>query len=187
MAPMKILMLLVVLLVSTTSFAAADDRPDVDDVPRFARWLVHQGKWGVISTNSPVFVPHGYIASYADAGTGSPYFYLSTLDPVGMVVPTDSRASLTVTEISFDGCRGQEAQNPSCAKISLSGELLKLPGNSKEGRKAERALFKAHPSFSGFPKMNGTFAVYKLLVDEIFLVNKMAPPRELTVEEYFEA
>ncbi|KAG6423090.1 hypothetical protein SASPL_113474 [Salvia splendens] len=167
--------LLVVVLLSA---AGTSSRPNVDNVPEFARWLVHKGKWGVISFNSLVFVPQGYIASYADAGTGSPYFYLSTLDPVGMVVPTDARASLTVSEISFDGCGGQEAQNPSCAKISLSGE---------EGLKAERALFKAHPSFSGFPKMNGTFAVYKLIVDEIFLVNKMAPPRSLSVEEYFEA
>ncbi|KAG6423095.1 hypothetical protein SASPL_113479 [Salvia splendens] len=167
-------LLLVVVLLSA---AGTSGRPNVDNVPEFARWLVHKGKWGVISFNSPVFVPQGYIASYADAGTGSPYFYLSTLDPVGMVVPTDARGSLTVSEISFDGCGGQEAQNPSCAKISLSSE---------EGAKAERALFKAHPSFSGFPKMNRTFAVYKLIVDEIFLVNKMAPSRSLSVEEYFE-
>ena len=62
-----------------------------------------------------------------------------------------------------------------------------LPPKSKEAVKAERALFKAHPSFSSFPKMNDTFAVYKLLVDEIFLVNNMAPPREFTVEDYFDA
>ncbi|KAL1561743.1 protein CREG1-like [Salvia divinorum] len=179
------LALALLLLVSTA--ATLSGRPNVDNVAEFARWLVRMGTWGVLSFNSPTFVPKGYVASYTDAGAGSPYFYLSILDPAGAEAQNDVRYSLTLSEFFFDDCGGQDPQSPSCAKITLSGQLLMLPGDSVEGAKAERALFKAHPSFLGFPKMNGTFAVYKLLIDEIFLVNKMAPPRELSVEEYLAA
>ncbi|KAL1561739.1 protein CREG1-like [Salvia divinorum] len=180
------LALSMVILLAVLSTASATGRPDVDDVPRFARWLVSQGKWGVIGIHR-ASAPFTYPASYTDARRGIPLFFLSQLDPVGRGYTLDARASFTISEISVNDCSGSDPQSPSCAKITLSGQLIQLAADSKEESKAKKALFKAHPEFAGFPNLNGTFSVYKLDIGDIFLVNKPAPARNLTVEAYLEA
>ncbi|KAL1561741.1 protein CREG1-like [Salvia divinorum] len=171
---------------TTTSGSRVDlsDRPDVEDAARYARWLVGKATWGVLSTNTPDFFPFGYPASYVDAGTGYPYFFLSRFDPVGAAAKTDARVSLAISEVYIDGCDGLDTQSPKCPKITLSGRLRKVPAKTREGVRAESALLKAHPGFAGFPKTNGSFAVYKLDILRLFLVNQSGPKRDLTVESY---
>ncbi|KAH6777882.1 hypothetical protein C2S51_009194 [Perilla frutescens var. frutescens] len=164
-------------------------RPNVDDVPAFGRWLIRSASWGVLVTLDEAGLPFGYVASYSDGGTGTPYFYLSSfLDPAGMNAEQDPRSCFTVSEAELGAaCSDSDPQSPKCAKITLSGNLEKLDQSSAEAEVAEAALFADHPQFAGFPKKNGTFAVYKLMVRGVFLVNKSAPPRNLTVGDYLAA
>lgn len=94
----------------------------MEDAPLFARWLVSQGSWGVLATLTGS-APFGYVVSYADAGSGVPYFYLSPLDPAGRNADIDPRACFTLSERAVDGCVVSDPQSPSCAKISLSGQV----------------------------------------------------------------
>ncbi|XP_047949475.1 GDSL esterase/lipase At1g71250-like [Salvia hispanica] len=97
----------------------------------------------------------------------------------------DARVSLAISEAYVDdGCDGVDTQSPKCPKITISDKLRKLPAKSREGVRAEQALFKAHPGFAGFPKMNGTFSVYRLDILHLFLVNRFGPKRDLTVDDY---
>ncbi|XP_057783492.1 uncharacterized protein LOC131001194 isoform X2 [Salvia miltiorrhiza] len=176
--------LLTMVSVSSLRSGGGDPRPDIDKVPEFARWLVRRAKFGTLAIVQMVEVPEpfGYIASYSDGGTGSPYFYLSSLDPAGAYASTNTAlACLTISEVFINGCGGVDPQSPGCAKLRM------LPGDSDEGGMAEGALFRDHPAFARFPRQNGTFAVYKLDIERIFLVNKAAPARDLTVDDYFDA
>lgn len=47
-----------------------------------------------------------------------------------------------------------------------------------------KALFQKHPQLNRFPKVNGTFSVFKLDIQDVFLVNKPAQRRDVTVADY---
>lgn len=70
---------------------------------------------------------------------------------------------------------------------SPSLQLLPLDGkeNSRERAFAEAVLFKTHPQFTGFPLKNGTFAVFKLYIHEVFFVNAAAPGVYIPPTDYF--
>lgn len=157
----------------------------MDDAAAFARWLVAACEWGVLSTLNSTDPPFGNVVSYTDGDTGTPYFYLSTLDPTAKLALKDPRASFSVSEAELGDCAGKDPQSPLCSRITLSGQLLKLDERLGEGRFAEDALFRAHPQFTGFPRMNRTFSVYKLTLHTIFLVNKAAAPATPSVSDYF--
>ncbi|KAI3459517.1 hypothetical protein Pfo_016180 [Paulownia fortunei] len=163
-------------------------RPDPDDAPVFARWLVNQGSWGVLNTLGLDGVPFGNVMSFSDAGTGTPYFYLTTtLDPTGFYALKNPLSSFTLSEYVLGSCdETTDPQSPVCAKITLSGRLRMLRQNSKEAAFAQAALFADHPQLAGWPKQRG-FRVFKLVIGHIFLVNMYAPPRNLTVFEYLRA
>ncbi|KAG8376013.1 hypothetical protein BUALT_Bualt09G0018800 [Buddleja alternifolia] len=173
------------LIISQVSSLSSPARPPPENAPVFARWLVKQGFWGVLNTLDSARSPFGNVMSYSDGGTGTPYFYLSTLDPTPHYANVNPRSSFTLSEFELNSCRGKDPQSPLCAKITFSGRLKMLAPNSREGILAQGALLKKHPQFTGFPLQNGTFSVFKLDIRSIFLVNLAAPPRLLTVQEYY--
>ena len=57
--------------------------------------------------------------------TGTPYFYLTTMDPTAADALSDPRASLTVAESELDNCGGADPESPICPKLTLSGNVSK--------------------------------------------------------------
>ncbi|KAL2552396.1 protein CREG1-like [Forsythia ovata] len=122
------------------------DRPRPDDVAVFARWLVCQNSWGVLSTISTDWggAPFGNVVSFSD-------------DP----------------------------ENPTCAKITLIGKLKLLDGDSEEAEFAQTALFTKHPEMKGWPKSH-KFQIFKLDIENIFMINWFGGPKPLTVDQYLQ-
>lgn len=56
-------------------------------------------------------------------GYGVPYFYLTTLDPTARDALKDERASFTVSEYPVGSCGGTDPENPTCAKLTLTGKV----------------------------------------------------------------
>ncbi|XP_011073531.1 protein CREG1 [Sesamum indicum] len=167
--------------------AQTPPRPDPKNAPLFARWLVSQGSWGVLNTlDYSDLTPFGNVMSYSDAGTGTPYFYLTTTrDPTGLNALKYPRSSFTLSEYELGTCNATtDPQSPLCAKITLSGRLRLLNQNSAEAASAEAALFRDHPQLAGWPKQNG-FVVFKLDIKRIFLVNEFVPAKYPKVFDYF--
>ncbi|KAL0366920.1 UNVERIFIED_CONTAM: hypothetical protein Sradi_3582100 [Sesamum radiatum] len=101
-------------------------RPDTENAPLFARWLVSQGSWGVLNTLDHYdLTPFGNVMSYSDAGTGTPYFYLTTTrDPTGFNALKNPKSSFTLSEYELGTCNATtDPQSPLCAKITLSGRV----------------------------------------------------------------
>ncbi|KAL8486628.1 hypothetical protein ACS0TY_022884 [Phlomoides rotata] len=176
---------LIMIIMATPAAHGLGSRPKPDDGPGFARWIVSQNSWGVLTTLDFNKSPFGNVLSFMDAGTGIPYLYDSTkLDLTGIYAVADPRASLTVTEYVLGYCGSNDPQWPICAKLTLSGQLEVLNKSLPEGKWAEEELIKRHPQFGGFPKAMG-FDVLKLNVQQIYLVNDMKPRKNVSVIEYF--
>lgn len=127
------------------------------------------------------------IASFSDllasAPTGTPYFYLTTLDPTAADAERNPLCSFTLSEAPLGTCGTIDPENPLCAKLTLTGRLEKVT-NSTEKSLALQGLFETHAEMEQWPADHG-FAVYALRVSNIFLIDFFGGPKPLTVEEYF--
>lgn len=67
------------------------------------------------------------VVSFSDGlpneGRGIPYFYLTALDPTAKDAMKDERASLTVSEYPLGTCGKIDPENPTCAKLTLTGKV----------------------------------------------------------------
>ncbi|KAK7347941.1 hypothetical protein VNO80_22484 [Phaseolus coccineus] len=164
-------------------------KPDPNDAAASARWLVSLNFWGVLNTISADLggAPFGNVVSYSDgltgAGTGIPYFYLTSLDPTARNALKNDKASLTVSEYPLGTCGKKDPMNPTCSKISLTGKLKLVDQESKEAEFARKALFSKHPEMKDWPK-NHNFQFFKLEIENIFLIDWFGGPKPLTVEQY---
>lgn len=167
-------------------------KPNPDAAASFARWLVSQNSWGVLNTLSSDLggAPFGNVVSFSDGlpdeGRGIPYFYLTTLDPTASNALKDQRSSLTISEYPVGTCGKADPENPTCSKITLTGKLKVVDGNTGDAEFAKKALFAKHPEMKGWPK-DHNFQFFKLEIENIFLINWFGGPKPVTVEQYLQA
>ncbi|KNA16963.1 hypothetical protein SOVF_084400 [Spinacia oleracea] len=164
-------------------------KPDPNDAAAYARWLVSQNSWGVLNTLSADLggAPFGNVVSFSDGipgkSAGIPYFYLTTLDPTAANALKDQRSSFTISEYPIGTCGETDPENPTCAKITLTGKLKLVDADSEEAGFARSALFAKHPEMKGWPESHH-FQVFKLEIKDIFLINWFGGPKPLTVKQY---
>uniref|UniRef100_A0A0E0A7B4 Uncharacterized protein n=1 Tax=Oryza glumipatula TaxID=40148 RepID=A0A0E0A7B4_9ORYZ len=109
--------------------AAAGGKPAPTEAAATARWLAAQNTWGVLSTISSDLsgAPFGNVVSYSDGVPGEshgiPYFYLTTLDPTARDALEDERTSFTLSEFPLGTCGKIDPENPTCAKLTLTGKI----------------------------------------------------------------
>jgi len=167
-------------------------KPSPDDAAPFARWLVSENSWGVLNTISSDLggAPFGNVVSFSDGvpgkGLGIPYFYLTTLDPTASNALKDKRSSFTLSEYPLGTCKKTDPENPTCSKVTLTGKLSVLDGNSNDAALAQTALFAKHPEMKDWPK-DHNFQFYKLDIEDIFLINWFGGPKPMTVDQYLHA
>merc|ERR1712178_122997 len=173
--------------------------PKPADKVATARWMAHRLDWGVLSTTSSRSEgtkpgdAFGNPYSFADAGKGTPYFYGSMLDATMIGLSKQTKASLALSEASLTGHDAQEAckigeaygdpENPPCARLVLSGNVVKLEVNSTEEKEARAALFQRHPSFSKFPD-DHHFFVSKLEVTGVWLISEYGGAAIIPPDQY---
>ena len=75
-------------------------------------------------------------------------------------------------------------QDPTCAKVSISGRMGLLSGEGLSA--ASELLFSRHPDMRGWPK-DHNFGVYELAVDHIRLLDFYGGAAEISRQEYFAA
>lgn len=176
-------------LLSAYGAVATTSRPDPSDSPAMARWLVSQSDWGVLSTISIHLkgMPWGNVASFSDGPVGSsngtPFFYLSKMDPTPNDIESDPRCSLSLSEAPLGSCGGVDTENPTCARLTLSGNMKELT-DKEELDFAAQALFSKHPEMPDWPKGH-KWIFYKLEIVDIFLIDYYGGAKPITVDEYY--
>ncbi|KAL8162156.1 hypothetical protein V2J09_013645 [Rumex salicifolius] len=164
-------------------------KPHHNSVVAYARWLTSQNSWGVLNTISSGLggAPFGNVVSYSDGlpgeATGIPYFYLSTLDPTPANALKDPRASFSISEYPLGTCGKRDPENPTCAKMTLTGKLNVLENDTEEAKFARNVLYKKHPEMRIWPK-DHDFRIFKLTIEDIFLINWYGGPKLITVDDY---
>lgn len=197
-APFILLLLFLLCSIDSSSVLQVQGRvlsistkPDPNDAAATARWLLSFNFWGVLNTISTDLggAPFGNVVSYSDGlpnqGSGIPYFYLTTLDPTARNALKDERASFTVSEYPLGTCGNVDPENPTCSKISLTGKLKLVDEKSKEFEFARNALFSKHLEMMDWP-VGHNFQVFKLEIENIFLIDWFGGPKQLTVEQYLD-
>uniref|UniRef100_A0A0D3GEP3 CREG-like beta-barrel domain-containing protein n=1 Tax=Oryza barthii TaxID=65489 RepID=A0A0D3GEP3_9ORYZ len=194
--------------------AAAGGKPAPTEAAATARWLAAQNTWGVLRLSPSQFLcrllardpllfggtdctissdlsgaPFGNVVSYSDGVPGEshgiPYFYLTTLDPTARDALEDERTSFTLSEFPLGTCGKIDPENPTCAKLTLTGKLKLIDPQSSEADLAKEALFTKHPEMEGWPK-NHHFQIFKLEIKNIFLIDWFGGPKPISPTEYLE-
>ncbi|KAH9532524.1 hypothetical protein CY35_18G002100 [Sphagnum magellanicum] len=178
-------------LVAAVTLRTGERRPDPSDGAGMARWLVSQNDWGVLSTISIHLggSPWGNIASFSDGepgnSTGTPFFYLSKLDPTPNDLERDPRCSFSLSEAPIGTCGSTDVENPTCARLTLTGKVIQVT-SADELDLAAQAMFSKHPEMQGWPKGH-KFYFYKFIILDIFLIDYYGGAVPLTVDEYYKS
>eukprot|EP00966_Prymnesium_polylepis_P239384 5535950-Prymnesium_polylepis.1 len=183
---------------ATPTKGAAEAPPLWNHTAARARWLVANSMWTAISTVSVRLdgAPWGNVRSIADAvvSTGVPYFYLPTPDPTAIDVGANSRVTISLTEAALPqragpngtkACGGMDAEDPTCARLHLSGKAVPLATNASIVL-AEAALKAKHPLApwlaQGGAHTGGQY--YTLELDSLQFLDFYGGYASLSVAEY---
>ena len=188
----------------TSALGFPGPRPPWNETATRARWLVYHSIWAVVSTSSTrqptAGRAWGNVRSIADGmkanSTGLPVLYLPTPDPTAKDVAADARVSLSFSEAALPAlltpgvgtpCAGTDAEDPTCARITLIGSLKKLDG--VEATKAAYDLGVRHPLApwlaSGGAHTGGAY--FRIELERVVFLDYYGGPAHLSVEEYLAA
>mmetsp|Transcript_13297 Transcript_13297/g.42037 ORF Transcript_13297/g.42037 Transcript_13297/m.42037 type:complete len:203 (+) Transcript_13297:87-695(+) len=189
-------------LVAASLAASVAGQPSIFDKAGYARWMVGNMTWGIMSTTSTMSeiagTAFGNPVSYADEGSGTPVFCVSPLDQSIIDLQTDSRMSLSMSRAAVGGDEACEAslggdpENPPCSRVVLSGTFANVTDD--EWHTAAAALNKTHPamdSWGCFGSSEGPsghdFYLAKLQVNQVWLIDIYGGASILTAADYFNA
>jgi hypothetical protein len=165
-----------------------------------ARWLVSHATWTSVGTVDVRLEgsPWGNVRSIADgvgtASTGLPYFYLPSPDPTAIDVKADAHITLSFSEAALQeragaagtkACGGMDAEDPTCARLHLSGTAVPLTSNETIN-KAKAAFKVKHPLApwlaAGGAHTGGSY--YTINLESLALLDYYGGYAKLSVEDY---
>ena len=161
-------------------------RPDESKKPEFARYVVRNAEWGVVSAYSPKYQqPFGTLQSYADGATGVPYFYIAEWSTTWKDIMWNNTVSFTLSEAESDYCegRGLDPMEPVCGRIMLTGVIVPV-ADPVELAFARRVVFAKHPAMKKWPKTH-TWRFMKLDLTSVNVLNFYGGISHVSVREYF--
>ncbi|KAM9172871.1 protein CREG2 [Pangshura tecta] len=161
---------------------------------RTARFLTHYNSWGFLATESTQEkiqgVPFGNCLLISDGpinnSTGIPFFYVTPKDNTVIDLMKNSVASLTLPEAEGEFCRKNiiDPEDPRCARLTLTGQMVMVPPEEMEF--AKQAMFSRHPVMRKWPR-NYEWFFMKMNIEHIWLQNWYGGVSTIAVEEYFKA
>eukprot|EP00877_Chromochloris_zofingiensis_P004915 jgi/Chrzof1/14424/Cz09g02120.t1 len=166
-------------------------RPDPNEHAKMARWLVHANSWGTLSSlGAEDGRPFGGVVSYSDGSvmnpTGRLIFYLTPMDQSTQNIEKEPAAGLTITESQQlpHGCGQTDPEDPTCAKLSISGNMQLVP--ESEQSTVKQMLFSRHPAMAKWPA-DHQFTLYEMQIESLMLLDWYGGAHIITPEEYFQA
>uniref|UniRef100_A0A8C8S7B0 Cellular repressor of E1A stimulated genes 2 n=1 Tax=Pelusios castaneus TaxID=367368 RepID=A0A8C8S7B0_9SAUR len=175
-------------------FKGIDSITPQEQAIRTARFLTHHNSWGFLASKSTQEkiqgVPFGNCLLVSDGpisnSTGIPFFYVTSKDNTVTDLMKNSVASLTLPEAEGDFCRKNiiDPEDPRCARLILTGQMVMVPPEEMEF--AKQAIFSRHPIMRKWPR-NYEWFFMKMNIEYIWLQNWYGGVSTIAVEEYFKA
>lgn len=174
-----------------------DDPPPHTDYAKMARWLVHNVEWTAMGTISTLPQIAGFpmvnVIAMADSkksakSTGNIYFYLTMLDFTAQDLSKKNELTTLFTMDQNLACTKQnvDPMEPTCARVMISGEALRVPQDSEEFEFATAAMLSHHPASVNWLKTHNFF-LCKLNISSICVLDWYGGPHFVTSEDYFNA
>eukprot|EP00448_Togula_jolla_P009198 CAMPEP_0170609258 /NCGR_PEP_ID=MMETSP0224-20130122/22026_1 /TAXON_ID=285029 /ORGANISM="Togula jolla, Strain CCCM 725" /LENGTH=232 /DNA_ID=CAMNT_0010934547 /DNA_START=77 /DNA_END=772 /DNA_ORIENTATION=+ len=176
---------------------ALHPRPQFDNYASFARWLVHESDYAVVSTHHKGSEVFGNIISIADGNgyedsTGVILTYLPDLDVTFMDLAVDSRVALTFSEMALGdgrsgGCVNSTAETPPCGRVTITGRMTLVPESHKA--LALKYLFARHPIMKSWGEQHNfqPFWIAKENMTDLFVIDMYGGGQHPSAESYFAA
>merc|ERR1719277_2365260 len=172
-------------------------RPEFSSYASFARWLVHESDYAVISTHHEGSDVFGNIVSISDGegtehSTGVVYTYLPDLDATYADLMANNSVALTFTEMALGGgtsggCANSTAENPPCGRLTITGRLTRVP--KEHEATALKYLYARHPEMRSWGAQHH-FMPFWLAPENItsfFLIDFYGGAKHPTVKDYLAA
>ncbi|XP_050514326.1 protein CREG1 [Diabrotica virgifera virgifera] len=180
----------------TNGLLVPRDPPPPWQAALMARYIIHNTGWISIATISTQSSIKGYpfvsLKSLSDGpvknSTGIPYLYMTEMDVSGKDIESDKRVTIMASLAETDYCESDnfDPQDPRCAKVLISGTLLKIKKTSPEYQFGKEALFEKHPSMKNWPA-DHQFYVAKVSPQQIEVLDYFGGLKMVTVDDYFSA
>lgn len=107
------------------------------------------------------------------------------MDATAQDLAASAAATLTICEAALPGgCVGVDPEDPTCAKLALSGELRPVEGAGLE--EARALLFARHPQMRGWPAGHA-FRVYELELVALRLLDWYGGARDIAPADFLAA
>ncbi|KAL4431947.1 hypothetical protein ABPG77_000214 [Micractinium sp. CCAP 211/92] len=117
--------------------------------------------------------------------TGRLLFYLTIMDATAQDLEANSTATLSLFEGQLAGaCTGVDPEDPTCAKISITGRLEPVPEAGLE--EAQQLLFARHPQMADWPAGHA-FRIYELHMATARLLDWYGGAHDISPADYFAA
>ncbi|KAM7079521.1 protein CREG2 [Molossus nigricans] len=162
--------------------------------PGTARFLAHASTWGCLATVSAQEkipgLPFGNCVPISDGpldnSTGIPYFYVTPKDSMVADLMKNPVASLLLPESEGEFCRKNvvEPEDPRCARLTLTGQMIAV--SSEEVEFAKQAMFSRHPVMKKWPRQYAWFFM-KMRIEHIWFQKWYGGISGISREDYFKA
>ncbi|CAG9769562.1 unnamed protein product [Ceutorhynchus assimilis] len=181
---------------STSTSTTSGGPPPHNNVALMARYIIHNSNWlslATISTRDSIKgFPFVSLKSLSDGpmdnSTGTPYLYMTNMDVSGKDVLVNNNVTIMATLAASSYCDNKEydPQDPRCAKVIISGRLLKVNNSTSEYDFAIDSLFERHPAMKDWPAGH-EFYVAKIELQQILVLDYFGGIKEVTPTDYFNA
>jgi rubredoxin len=150
-----------------------------------------------VSTHHDGPAPFGGIISIADGegsehSTGIIYTFIPSLDATYKDLMKNPNVSVTFSEMALSGgtsggCLNTTAENPPCGRVTISGQLTKVPEDKVD--MAKKYLFATHPIMAEWESahMFEPFWMHPDTITDFFVINMFGGAINITTKEYLEA
>ncbi|XP_050308561.1 protein CREG1 [Anthonomus grandis grandis] len=170
--------------------------PHYKDVALMARYIIHNSDWLTIATISTQKSIEGFpfvsLKSLSDGpmdnSTGIPFLYMTDMDVSGQDILKNNNVTIMATLAESDYCtnKNYDPQDPRCAKVIISGKLLKVSTSSAEYEFGKESLFERHPAMKDWPT-DHEFYVAKVDLRQILVLDFFGGIKTVTPNDYFNA
>lgn len=174
-----------------------DEPPNRKEYAKVARYIVHKSQWTSMGTLSTLNSISGYpmvnIISVADSprdakSTGHIYFLLTDLDFTGQDLSVDNKLTALFSNDQDLECTNQnvDPMEPICGRVMISGQMKRLPSDTKAYQVANEAFLSRHPAANNWIRAHD-FYLCELDIQQIAVLNYYGGPHYVTPEDYYKA
>lgn len=175
--------------------SSGSDPPAHTDYAKMARWLVHNLDWTSMSTISTYPDLIGYpmvnVVATADSeigakSTGNIYFYLTLLDFTAKDLSKSNKLTtlFSMEQTLYCSEHKVDAMEPTCARVIMSGEALRLKEDSEEHKFATNAMVSRHPASAAWV-LTHSFFLCKMNISSIIVLDWYGGAQFVKVDDYY--